>query len=72
MAQAQIVCPKCKKEMQAGFVPDNSNGQSFESGWYEGAFATKWLGLRLRSKKAPVPITTYRCASCGYLESYAM
>ena len=71
MAEVPIVCPKCEKEMQAGFVPDYSDGVVLERRWVEGKFATRWLGLRLRSKKPPVPITTYRCTACGYLESYA-
>jgi hypothetical protein len=67
----QTVCPKCGKGMQPGFVPDQGDGRFLQGQWFEGKFETKWLGMRLRSKKPPVAITTYRCPSCGYLESYA-
>ena len=71
MAEVAIICPKCEKEMRAGFVPDHSDGRVLEGRWFEGRFETRWFGLRLRSKKPSVPVTTYRCTSCGYLESYA-
>jgi hypothetical protein len=71
MTDVAIVCPKCQKEMHAGFVADYSGGVVFESRWVEGRFATKWLRTKLRSQKPAVPITTYRCTSCGYLESFA-
>jgi hypothetical protein len=71
MAQVRIICPKCETEMHAGFVLDSSDGRFLEGQWFEGKFETRWLGYRLRTRKPPVPIKTYRCASCGYLESYA-
>jgi len=66
---AQMICPKCEKEMHAGFVPGYSDGMALEGRWFEGKFETKWLGLKLRNNKPPMPITTYRCAACGHLES---
>jgi Domain of unknown function (DUF6487) len=71
MADVTLICPKCGKEMHAGFVPDYSDAVVLERRWFEGKFETRWLGLRLRNKKFPVPVTTYRCNTCGYLESYA-
>ena len=29
-----------------------------------------WTGLKLRGKER-LPVTTYRCSRCGFLESYA-
>ena len=46
MADVPIICPKCEKEMHAGFVPDYSDGVVLERRWVEGKFATRWLGLR--------------------------
>jgi len=71
MPEASIICPRCKTAMQAGFVPDFSHGRPLLGRWFEGQFATGWLGLSLRNKKPSLPIITYRCAACGYLESYA-
>lgn len=71
MAHPPLNCPKCGKEMQAGFVPDHSDAIVLERRWFEGKFETRWLGTRLRSNKPSLPITTYRCSACGYLESYA-
>ena len=71
MPEASIICPRCKNAMRAGFVPDYAHGRPLLLRWFEGKFETGWLGLSLRNKQPSVPIITYRCASCGYLESYA-
>jgi Domain of unknown function (DUF6487) len=71
VSQVQVACPKCRAEMTAGFVPDHSHGVILQGHWYEGGFETKWLGTRLRNEGGGLPITTYRCASCGYLEAFA-
>jgi hypothetical protein len=64
--------------MEQGFVLDNSygprtriSGYSGVSQWAAGApLKSFWSGTRLPDEKL-IPIGTYRCASCGYLESYA-
>jgi predicted nucleic-acid-binding Zn-ribbon protein len=65
-------CPKCRRSMQAGYVADASHGTVLVSSWYEGV-PEKGLfgGLKLWGKPK-TEITTYRCSSCGYLESYAV
>ena len=64
-------CPKCRGSMTEGFVIDNAHGGRMVSTWLEGAPAKSiWLGVKLDGKK-PIEITTLRCASCGFLESYA-
>jgi len=70
MVQSEITCPKCKKEMQEGFVTDTSYAHVIVGRWFEGRPKSGWLGLKLRGKKS-LPIATYRCLSCGYLERYA-
>jgi hypothetical protein len=41
------------------------------SKWVEGAPEKSfWLGTKTRGKKQ-VQVATYRCKTCGYLESYA-
>jgi len=57
--------------MEQGFVLDKTHGAQMVSQWVPGApLKSFWVGT-----KAPgddlVPIGTYRCSSCGYLESYA-
>jgi hypothetical protein len=40
--------------------------------WVEGApMPSFWTGLKT-SNRRKLEVTTYRCASCGYLESYAL
>ena len=67
MAQSTIACPKCNQPMQEGYLADETR----LAHWYEGP-PRRWLGMTLvRWAKKQLPITAYRCPSCGYLESYA-
>ena len=59
-------CPKCHGEFEKGFTADRTGDIHLKtkSQWAKG---TKFLvGL-----KEPHDVVTYRCISCGYLESYA-
>jgi hypothetical protein len=62
--------------MREGFVTDYFAHKFLrETNWIEGKPERGWLGgtfagVKKRGKTL-VPITTYRCLSCGYLESYA-
>jgi len=57
--------------MEQGFVLDNSYGARIVSQWAPGApLKSFWTGTKLADQDL-VPIGTYRCTSCGYLESYA-
>ena len=58
--------------MDSGFVIDKVGKEFAEAPeWAEGvperAF---WIGLKLSGRERHA-IVTYRCAACGYLESYA-
>lgn len=68
MVQSEITCPKCKHQMQEGFPLDTGNPRVAE--WVEGPPEYGWLGLKWFRRKR-LPITAYRCLSCGYLEAYA-
>ena len=71
MSGSSRVCVKCGGEMEEGFVLDNTHGARLQSGWVEGAPEPSfWTGLKLKGKEQ-IPITTFRCRRCGYLESYA-
>lgn len=64
-------CPKCRGSMEEGFIADASNGGLAPSKWIAGQPEKSfWHGIKIKDKKQ-VQISTYRCASCGYLESYA-
>lgn len=64
-------CPKCPGPMEQGFIIDNSYGELLVSHWAPGVPRKSfWTGTKLPKEKL-VPIGTYRCSSCGYLEAYA-
>ena len=58
--------------METGYVVDVGYGKSSLPQWVGGEPVTSWwrAGLNL-SGKEQLPVTTYRCRRCGYLESYA-
>ena len=64
-------CPKCRSTMEEGFIKDQGHGTVHPSQWVEGAPETSfWTGIKTRGKEQ-FAVATYRCSSCGYLESYA-
>jgi predicted nucleic-acid-binding Zn-ribbon protein len=66
------VCPKCGEIMEEGFILDNAHGTRLQSEWIEGPpEPSRWTGLKLKGRDH-LPVTTYRCLRCGYLESYAL
>jgi hypothetical protein len=57
--------------MLEGFTLDNAYGGRTVSSWLEGVPKKNiWVGVTLDGKK-PIEIVTWRCPSCGFLESYA-
>ena len=57
--------------MEQGFVVDNKDGIRLVSQWAAGApLKSFWVGTKLPDERL-VPIGTYRCSACGYLELYA-
>jgi hypothetical protein len=68
---AEPSCPKCRAEMEPGFVVDHTYGEAAATEWVEGPVeASFWTGVRLRGRERR-RIDTYRCVRCGYLELYA-
>ncbi len=65
-------CPKCDGEMREGFIMElGDSDQRSVSRWVAGApVDSLWSGLKI-SDKAQHDVRTYRCARCGFLESYA-
>jgi hypothetical protein len=78
MSDPNVSCPKCKTRMEAGFVLDRGplniptpNVPTWVDGpWVPSTVTEKLFGNSLRDKRQR-SITSYRCTSCGYLESYA-
>jgi predicted nucleic-acid-binding Zn-ribbon protein len=68
-------CPKCNGEMVRGFLIDYQNPtMTWVSTWAEGKPEKSfWFGTRAAVDKETnkIPTATFRCAGCGYLESYA-
>jgi Domain of unknown function (DUF6487) len=62
-------CPKCNGQMEQGFVLDFTYGTRLVSQWVPGAPEKVFLiGIKIPKM---IPIGTFRCVSCGFLESYA-
>ncbi len=69
-----IQCPKCKGGMVQGFIID-WQGSKFSrvSTWVEGAPGKPgWFGTCVPAPEEKcIPVGTFRCLVCGFLESYA-
>lgn len=63
-------CPICQGEFEGGFVPDNAYARILKSKWVKGITGSGLLKL-VGSYVEPHDIGTFRCKTCGYLESYA-
>lgn len=66
-------CPKCQGSMETGVMLDKGHGDSLNTTeWLEGEPERSfWSGVKTKGKER-LPVRTYRCARCGYLESYAI
>lgn len=70
--QGTVECIKCHAQMEPGWVPDNTHAGFQTQCWSPGdPQPSFWTGLKLEKEKI-IPVTTYRCPKCGYLESYAI
>ena len=72
MSFESMRCPKCKGEMEPGFLLDKTHHRVPEpTEWLEGAPERSfWWGLKTKGKDR-FPVQTNRCRDCGFLESYA-
>jgi predicted nucleic acid-binding Zn ribbon protein len=67
---AQLKCPKCQGAMEVGFALENQ-------GWSYPYTYTSWVGAPIKESysvaetRSMVPIRSFRCTTCGYLEMYA-
>ena len=65
-------CAKCGGEMHEGFIVElGDQNISTISRWIAGApQKSAWWGLTMKGREQ-YEVQTFRCTSCGYLESYA-
>jgi hypothetical protein len=67
-----VECIRCHAKMEVGHVPDNTHSGFQLQNWYPGQPEPSfWMGLKLKSDSL-IPVTTFRCPKCGYLESFAI
>ena len=71
-----MTCPKCSSHMESGFIRDRAAGAAnLQAKWVEGpptpSFWTPRGRLKVKGREL-VPVTTFRCEGCGYLESFAI
>ena len=67
---SDVKCSKCSGEMQEGLVVDLNYSGILQSMWIEDQ-AGNGIGPGTTDGKRKVKTITYRCSSCGYLDSYA-
>ena len=69
---ASDACPKCGGEMSRGFVVDHNMGAATVGLWVEGEpVHTVWGGGVRAPRERSIPVATFRCVGCGFLQSYA-
>ena len=72
MSAKTMRCPKCNREMAQGFIVDfHAGGQRLVSNWVEGAPEKSFWHRTDAPADRSVPVGTFRCSACGFLESYA-
>jgi hypothetical protein len=66
-----VECIRCHVQMAIGFVPDGTHAGFAQQNWLPGEPEPGfWTGIKMKKNQA-VPVLTFRCPNCGYLESYA-
>jgi hypothetical protein len=70
MTRAAMSCPKCQGEMVQGYVLDLTPIGVRVSEWNAGP-PKKAGWASIIDSTSQIPISTFRCQSCGFLESYA-
>ena len=76
MSDSLSNCPKCEGTMEQGYTLDVTFGATFTGQWIRGTpkrsyFDSLAIKFPSMSPSQRVPIATFRCQSCGFLESYA-
>ena len=70
----KVECVRCKTQMESGYVPGvdvTYPGVLGKQQWFAGEPKEAFLGGIKIDRDCLIPVTTFRCPKCGYLESYA-
>ena len=67
MSEKLMLCPKCQNKMEQGFSRHLLGAEVI--GWVTGVPRKSWRGVS--PEVSSIPIGTFRCTACGYLELYA-
>jgi hypothetical protein len=57
--------------MVQGFLFESEGARRVVITWVEGAPEKSWLGSVKVPNEKCIPVGTFRCSECGFLESYA-
>jgi hypothetical protein len=69
---ASDTCPKCGAAMTRGFVVDHNMGAATVGLWVEGEpMHSRWGNGVRTPRESSIPVATFRCVGCGFLQSYA-
>ncbi len=64
-------CAKCEGSMSEGFIIDEAHDRYRVTRWQPGKpVKSIWTGVK-QVKTDQLPVATWRCDRCGFLESYA-
>lgn len=66
-----LKCSKCSGEMREGLVVDLGYAGILKSMWVEDPAASAGAAGTVDNNKRKLKTITYRCANCGFLDSYA-
>ena len=69
MSAETIQCPKCNGEMEQGFTFESEGPKRMVSTWVEGAPEKSWWQSAKVLADKCIPVGTFRCSECGFLES---
>ena len=70
-------CPKCKGQLDEGYIANIPvygtllKALNSRMKWVPGKAEQNTMGYVKYPRDGVKPVKTFRCASCGYLESYA-
>lgn len=66
-------CTRCQTPMEVGFLVDRGDSiYKYQGTWVEGPPQPGfWGNTRIVAGRRQLDVLTYRCPSCGRLESYA-
>jgi hypothetical protein len=71
MASGDMICPKCKGNLERGYIPDFDFNLVVLSSWQQGEPKKSRLTLTKKPTAKGIPIASFRCSQCGFIEFYA-